>query len=347
MNKKGFTLIELIMTIVLISIVATLSIQIVSKRIKDSKNKAYNVIVSEIVDASKKYMLENNEVDKYHLNTLCISVSTLQNKGYLEKGQIKDPRTKNNLEGYVEVKFDGKAYSYNYTDGCTEKIVTPIIDGILAKETPKIISSGDGLYETNDSYIYKGQNPNNYIKFNNVLWRIVSIDKETGMVKIVNLNGDAVSLKEDLVSGIVTDLNNTYNITYSSTLDLINTNSKFYEGYIDSLDTSLSIKSQEKQITNYHTVSLLSVGDFIDASLDKECYINNNCNSYLKTNQTYWLINKTSDKTKNWYVDSNLKNVTPNSQLYRVYPVLYLKLNIEINEETGNGTELNPYIINS
>ena len=51
----------------------------------------------------------------------------------------------------------------------------------------KIISSGDGLYKDyteNNRYIYKGKSPNNYIKFNNELWRIISI-KPDSTLKIV------------------------------------------------------------------------------------------------------------------------------------------------------------------
>ena len=48
-----------------------------------------------------------------------------------------------------------------------------------------VVTEGDGLYESsfetedyNARYIYKGTNPNNYIKFNNELWRIVSVETD-------------------------------------------------------------------------------------------------------------------------------------------------------------------------
>ena len=51
--------------------------------------------------------------------------------------------------------------------------------------------SGDGLYK--DIYedgrcIYKGANPNNYLLFNDELWRIVSVESDN-TIKIVKLNG--------------------------------------------------------------------------------------------------------------------------------------------------------------
>ena len=51
----------------------------------------------------------------------------------------------------------------------------------------ELVSSGDGLYEDgyeDGRYIYRGQSPNNYVQFNNELWRIIA--KETdGTYKII------------------------------------------------------------------------------------------------------------------------------------------------------------------
>ena len=53
--------------------------------------------------------------------------------------------------------------------------------------TDSVVTSGDGLYEDSyeeGRYIYRGQNPNNYIMFNDELWRIIA--KETdGTYKII------------------------------------------------------------------------------------------------------------------------------------------------------------------
>lgn len=64
--------------------------------------------------------------------------------------------------------------------------------GIIKGTTPdilkkKVVTSGDGLYidqGTSGRYVYRGKNPNNYVKFNNELWRIVSIEKDN-VLKIV------------------------------------------------------------------------------------------------------------------------------------------------------------------
>lgn len=347
MNKKGFTLVELLSIIIVISFIATFSFSVVSKKIKQSKEKLYDTLISDIESAGKKYMnYPEKNIDEFHLNTICISIEQLQDAGHLEKGEIKNPINKKIMTGFVEVKYDENTnqYKYNYVDKCTETNIIPISKTILNNEEIKVINSTDGLYETTDSYVFKGNNPNNYIRFNGSIWRIISIDKETNMVKIINLNGSQQTWQED---GMIEYLNNDYTngSTYLDDVkEMIFTNSKWNAGKIDSLDSVLVLKSQEKQTTEYHTIGLLSVSEYVDASLSNDCYSNNNCSSYLSKNSNYYLYNNTNDN-KIWYVnnENKLNTTSPtNDTLYNLYPVLYLKLKTSVN---GEGTELNPYEI--
>ena len=53
--------------------------------------------------------------------------------------------------------------------------------------TENVVTEGDGLYKDEyeeGSYVYKGANPNNYIEFNNELWRIISKEID-GTYKII------------------------------------------------------------------------------------------------------------------------------------------------------------------
>ena len=348
MKKNGFTLIELITVIVVIAIIAMISFQAVTSKINKSKERAYNVQVSNIKDAAKKYMLENEVDDPYHLNTMCISLSTLQKKGYLENGEIKNPKTNENFDvdkNYVEVKYnlEKNQYEYSFTDICVvNDEIIPASKKIIENNEIKITNNSDGLYETTDSYVYRGPNPNNYIEINSKLWRIVSIDKETMMMKIINLEDNPMQVPEN---GFIEELNEDFKngTTYNKSFkEKINTNSKWNQGIVNSLESSLTLKSIEKQSNSYNTIGLLTVGEYIDASLDKDCYNTNNCSSYLSTDKNYWLLNKTSDN-KSWYRTSENKifSSVANSQLYYIYPCLFLKLNTQI--DSGDGTNTNPY----
>ncbi len=62
--------------------------------------------------------------------------------------------------------------------------------------TDNVVTEGDGLYADSyeeGRYIYRGQNPNNYIMFNDELWRIIA--KETdGTYKIIK--NDVLATRE-------------------------------------------------------------------------------------------------------------------------------------------------------
>ena len=78
--------------------------------------------------------------------------------------------------------------TYEQSDGGVPVIPTPGEDGVnMGGQNVEIVSSGDGLYEDSyesGRYIYRGQSPNNYVEFNNELWRIIA--KETdGTYKII------------------------------------------------------------------------------------------------------------------------------------------------------------------
>jgi len=65
-----------------------------------------------------------------------------------------------------------------------------------------IVTSGDGLYldsTEENRYIYRGANPDNYITFNNQLWRIISLESD-GTLKVISNN--ALGLRQfDSASG--------------------------------------------------------------------------------------------------------------------------------------------------
>lgn len=57
-NNKGFTLVELIATIVILSIIMGIGTYSITKIIKDSKEKDYELLIKEIVDATEIYYQE-------------------------------------------------------------------------------------------------------------------------------------------------------------------------------------------------------------------------------------------------------------------------------------------------
>ena len=74
--------------------------------------------------------------------------------------------------------------NYGQSDGSA----VPGVDGpTIGGQEVELVDSGDGLYEDSTRagrYVYKGANPDNYIEFNDELWRIVAKEAD-GTYKIV------------------------------------------------------------------------------------------------------------------------------------------------------------------
>lgn len=111
--KKGFTLIELLVVIAILGMIALITTPIIINIINDSKDKALENQKSVIISAARTYAADNSEVLAGSEST-CINISQLQQKGYLSVDDIKNPKTKDNLDGSVRVTYQENNNKYNY-----------------------------------------------------------------------------------------------------------------------------------------------------------------------------------------------------------------------------------------
>ena len=116
-NKKGFTLTELIGVIVLLGIIALISVPILNKTIKNSKEKAYNAQVDEIVASAKKWGVTNDEkLPKVDGVSIRVKVPELIAAGILEDDKILDPRNdKEMTSSCVRIRYHESTNEYKYT----------------------------------------------------------------------------------------------------------------------------------------------------------------------------------------------------------------------------------------
>ena len=97
LNRKGYTLIELLAVILIISLIITLSIFGIIKAINSSKEKAAALSEKSIKEAAETYATEKNDNNNYWLDItdkditdkenkyFCITIEELMNKGLLDK----------------------------------------------------------------------------------------------------------------------------------------------------------------------------------------------------------------------------------------------------------------------
>lgn len=152
MNNRGFTLIELIVTIALLALISTISVSVIGNiRGKHNVNSYYELLKN-VESAAKLYVTDNRYnlksidssinivcTDTNKINTFYIPIKDLVDNGYLttDNGGIKnfDGSTLNLSENKVTVTYD-----------CTKKNFTYKID----KNEPICAKSKDDTERQND-----------------------------------------------------------------------------------------------------------------------------------------------------------------------------------------------------
>lgn len=115
--KKGFTLIELMAVIVIISLVVILTFPNIVNQIKKSKDANKESVNSIVISAAKKYVNDNpNDFKEKKDNNYCIDVNTLIDNDYLKEDIIN--REEIDLQGdFIKVSY-GDNYDYEITSKC-------------------------------------------------------------------------------------------------------------------------------------------------------------------------------------------------------------------------------------
>lgn len=113
--KKGFTLIELLAVITILSIIATITLYATGTILKDAKESLSETQKSKITEAAKLYYLENTTAES-------VCVSTLITEGFLDGNKVIDPKSKEELTGYVQItkSNDGRKITYEYINEACE-----------------------------------------------------------------------------------------------------------------------------------------------------------------------------------------------------------------------------------
>ena len=356
-REKFFVIIGIIVGLVVLIILFTF---LVSK-IGSGGTKGYDAIENRMVQAAKKYYETNsNMLPKMNGSTVKVTTDTLISSDLLKV--IYDVNDKKSVcSGYVNVTNNNGEYVYSPILKCGKNYdASYLVDKIKEQELDVY---GNGVYELNGEYVFRGDYVSNYIKFNDELWRIVKVSKD-GDIKLVL----AKALNESYV------FDNAYNAEYGINYG-INTNylrtairktlNDYYDNNISKESKNLIVSkdicvgrvsigdsySKEKEcsiLRKDEKIGLLNLTDYKNASLGEGCNkigdrvcVNYN---YLSSDDIYtWMLNAVSDNTyEAIYLHGELKN-TFASSLYRVNPVVYITGNTVAS--LGDGSLENPYII--
>lgn len=395
MDKKIIKYV-LILTGLIILIVIFLWVQ---SLLTGGKTYSYSEIESKMISAAKKYVNDKGEeiLPEVAGEYFSLESSVLINGGYLDD---LSSYTKDGIacSGTVDIYNSGNE-NYDYVPflNCgssyeTKKLSTSVIgengsniviegSGLYQRLDGKFVTSFEELYGTgseNIEYVFRGDIVNNYLKIDDNIWRIVSIDSEGNLLVILDSHSqkayswdDRYNEDENKYQGVNTyELNGLQSSVYKTVQD-------FYNGDIplmnrvefspkiriittpmdlcvgkrsnDESDTSGVIEC--KEVLNDQLIGLLPVYYFMSASLDENCTstTSKSCGNYnylSSFNNYWWLLTGNSENTNEAFAVSQ-KYIKSNLCNYKADIRPIIKIGARANYLAGDGTEENPYVIAS
>lgn len=180
----------------------------------------------------------------------------------------------------------------------------------------ELVTQKDGLEKENNTYIFKGEITNNYVLYNNIIWRIIKINNDNTIELIMD---DYINmLPKSLISNFINNLKNNLDLNYLNKNIICK----------DQLNNENNITCQNLEEDDY--VSLLTVYDYMNSFYNNKTYITSD-------NEIMWLYN---DKA---HTNGDNLSISDKNNFYEIRPIITIKSDILY--KAGNGTKNSPYQI--
>ena len=397
-NKKGFTLIELIAVLVILAILAlivTLLVLNIIKKTKESADKrsidAYGrsveIAISNYVIETGKFPQSIEELQIEYRGNEVVCGKKIINENYsiyltecrVNGKEVKDEEEKDGYYHYGKyippiavnylIKKANDINTENYTAGNKNEMYT--FSHEKTDQTPEEID-----------YRYIGNIPNNYVEFNDELWRIIGVfetEDENGhykkRLKIISSSTVNESIKWSNfgvnnwgMSTLGSYLNSEYyNSLSEDSQEMIDKVKYYTAGHGESRDMAENFYHNERgtaiyesyTINGFNYIGLIYASDYFYTyalgvddmcfSNARECSSSNPLTSWMYIGKNEWTIvphvwGGGLDPFYNFYIGPE-GGIGSNAsdKLKEARATLYLKADIKIAD--GDGTSNNPYIL--
>ena len=178
-KKNAFTLIELLAVIVILAVILVIAIPRILDVIETSKKDSFKNAAQLIADSAEKKKVSDKLLGKDEEIT-CKDVAKINDEDYAgcKISFDSEGNAKVNITG--KGKFDGLKITNGTKENAEVKEITKPTYGMKAVEYISNLYEydGEGLKKDNtpdENIRYYGSNPNNYVSFNNELWRIIGV----------------------------------------------------------------------------------------------------------------------------------------------------------------------------
>ena len=178
-KRNAFTLIELLAVIVILAVILVISIPRILDVIETSKKDSFKNAAQLIADTAEKKKVSDKLLGKDEEIT-CKDVAKINDEDYASCKISFDSEGNAKVSITGKGKFDGLKITNGTKENAEVKEITKPTYGMKATEyiTNLLEYDGEGLKIDNtpdENIRYYGSNPNNYVRFNNELWRIIGV----------------------------------------------------------------------------------------------------------------------------------------------------------------------------
>lgn len=339
-----------------------------------TKKLSYSTMEDNLLNAATRYVKSNPKLlPKNEEESNKINLDTLMDSKYIKREMtaIEDENVK--CTGYVELLYKNQKNIYVPYLKCGKYYETKTIADYIINNEETVVS-GDGLYKYDDTYIFRGENPKNYLQLGDKLYRIMQI-KEDGEVRLIsnkkiNYNfvwDDRYNASKDSTTGINnytrSRLKDSFNyILDNNVLNPEDENYYFSSQEIDKMIThdicigkrstsyaAIDSTNECQVIEKDQKLSLITVSDYARTSVDPNCktIFDKSCMNYNYLSQigdTFRTVTAPIENTYQiYYIDEGYAQLTRASNSFRTNIVIYIdKLSLY---NDGNGTLEKPYTV--
>lgn len=337
--------------------------------------RSYSAIEDIMETAAEEYYDDHaEELPTEAGSTVIISVDTLVSGEYMDSIATLRKDESTSCSGEVRVMNNNGKYQYVASINCGDIYQTKNFKDYIL-ENSKQVYDGSGIYEMDDpsaplnadgtmakKWVFKGENPMNYMEFSGTTWRIVSFNEDS-----VELIYTSAIYNNEFDDRFNTDTNandgiNNYSV--SRMREYLNQNynkivDEDYQEYVvphtvcsgirPAYDSSVDGSSECATKITGELISSIPLYEYLRASLDSNCdAMRSSCANYnyLSTLRNFWTITASAiDSHKGFIIERGDIQVYELSYAYGIYPIVYITT--DISNVSGTGASDDPFVIES
>lgn len=331
-----------------------------------NRNKKFTLeeMESKLITLSKRYYEKNKSSLPKDGEEASLTTGYFISNGNFKSLTLTSGKT---CTGEIVVSNNNGYYLYTPKLSCGSDIKAITLSEKLTEPT-NVLTTGEGLYSYGSSYIYRGENINNYLMLNDKLWRIVKVDSDKSVRVIEVKKSDSsywdnrYNLDKKSNTGINDFVANNINSRIKNKLeDLYNNELKFNEetkAYFVKHDLCIGKRSENENVNDGsiecsetikdQVFGLIQANEYFLASLDQNCVgmTSISCTNYnylARLDSATWTLTADEDTSyKAYRLDYGI-SIANTSNISGVAIVAHLSKNTLY--KSGTGTLDDPYTV--